>query len=177
MDTQQANQPVNDVNQQPVDDDKELAKVLAGFSDEVAQPLTPEPVAQPDAQVNPPAEPMADPAVASSDPTLDQQAMASEPQVATTTAEPVAPMAPPASSDSDLDSIKEEVLGDLHPLIDKLNVAPKEKFYTYLLLLRSTDDKSLIAPAYQAARAIPDESQRAEALLDVIKGIDFLKQA
>ena len=51
---------------------------------------------------------------------------------------------------------------------------PKKKFDTYLLLIRSTDDKTLIAPAHEAAKNIADESRRAQALLDVIKEIDFL---
>jgi hypothetical protein len=59
-------------------------------------------------------------------------------------------------------------------LVDKLNVAPEEKFDTYLLLLRSTDDKALIGPAHEAARNIADEARRAQALLDVIKEIDYL---
>jgi hypothetical protein len=53
-------------------------------------------------------------------------------------------------------------------------VEPEEKFDTYLLLLRSTDDRSLIAPAHEAARGIADEARRAQALLDIIKEIDFL---
>lgn len=73
-----------------------------------------------------------------------------------------------------LDSIKNEALNELRPLVDKLGVAPEEKFDTYLLLIRSSDDMSLIAPAHEAAKAIPDESRRAQALLDIIKEIDYL---
>lgn len=64
----------------------------------------------------------------------------------------------------------------MRPLVDKLNVSPEEKFDTYLLLIRSTDDTNLIAPAHEAAKAISDEARRAEALLDIIKEIDFLSQ-
>jgi hypothetical protein len=53
-------------------------------------------------------------------------------------------------------------------------LAPDEKFDTYLLLIRSTDDTSLIAPAHTAAKNIPDETRRAQALLDIIKEIDYL---
>lgn len=74
----------------------------------------------------------------------------------------------------DLDSIKQEALGELRPLVDKLDVSPEEKFDTYLLLLRSTDDHALIAPAHEAARMISDEARRAQALLDIIKEIDYL---
>jgi hypothetical protein len=80
----------------------------------------------------------------------------------------------PSTGSSDLESIKKDALSELRPLVDKLNVAPEEKFDTYLLLLRSTDDQALIAPAHEAARAITDEARRAQALLDIIKEIDYL---
>jgi len=81
----------------------------------------------------------------------------------------------PAAS-SELDGIKQEALSELRPLVDKLNVSAEEKFDTYLLLLRSTDDRALIAPAHDAAKGITDEARRAQALLDIIKEIDFLSQ-
>ena len=91
--------------------------------------------------------------------------------------EPVAapaPIAMPVSGNGDLESIKQNALTELRPLVDKLNVAPEEKFDTYLLLLRSTDDQALIPPAFEAARSIADEARRAQALLDIIKEIDYL---
>jgi hypothetical protein len=93
--------------------------------------------------------------------------------------EPVTPAEPqpmPAVS-SDLDDVKQEAITELRPLVDKLTLEPEEKFDTYLLLIRSTDDKSLIAPAHEAAKAITDEARRAQALLDIIKEIDFLSGA
>jgi hypothetical protein len=41
------------------------------------------------------------------------------------------------------------------------------------LIIRSTDDQSLLAEAHEAAKAIEDETKRASALLDVIKEIDY----
>ena len=81
----------------------------------------------------------------------------------------------PAPS-SELESIKKDALIELRPLVDKLTVGAEEKFDTYLLLIRSTDDDTLIAPAHEAAKAITDETRRAEALLDIIKEIDYLSQ-
>lgn len=75
-----------------------------------------------------------------------------------------------------LADIKSDALNELRPLVDKLTVSPEEKFDTYLLLIRSTDDTSLIAPAHEAAKAIEDEARRAEALLDIIKEIDYLSR-
>ncbi|MDB5183351.1 MAG: hypothetical protein JWO07_32 [Candidatus Saccharibacteria bacterium] len=90
---------------------------------------------------------------------------------------PTAPVPAPAVVTEDsgpLAAIKQDALVELRPLVDKLNVSPEEKFDTYLLLIRSTDDTNLIGPAHDAAKAITDETRRAEALLDIIKEIDYL---
>ena len=79
-----------------------------------------------------------------------------------------------STGDNSLDPIKNQALEELRPLVDKLNIPAEEKFETYLLLIRSSDDKSLIAPAYQTALLIEDETKRAEALLDIIKEIEYL---
>jgi hypothetical protein len=79
-----------------------------------------------------------------------------------------------AVSSGPLDDIKKDALNELRPLVDKLNVSPEEKFDTLLLLIRSTDDADLIGPAHEAAKSISDEARRAEALLDIIKEIDYL---
>jgi hypothetical protein len=141
---------IQPTNQQPISDDQELAKVLAGVNQQ-ANEVAATPVADP---VAPPADP--------------------EPPVA---AAPAATAAPLSSDLSDLETIKKDALSELRPLVDKLDVSPEEKFDTYLLLLRSTDDQALISPAYEAARAIADEARRAQALLDVIKEIDYLSGA
>ncbi len=82
----------------------------------------------------------------------------------------------PVTVTGPLADIKNDALNELRPLVDKLTVSPEEKFDTYLLLIRSTDDESLIAPAHEAAKAIEDEARRAEALLDIIKEIDYLSR-
>ena len=153
---------------QPISDDQELAKVLAGVSgDPSLVETTPAPseVQPPVAAGDPPVvEPTADTADASTA-TLDSFSMPPMP-------EPVATAVPAA--DGELDGVKQAAISELRPLVDKLTLPPEEKFDTYLLLIRSTDDRSLVAPAHQAAKAIPDEARRAQALLDIIKEIDFL---
>jgi len=149
---------IQPTNQQAISDDQELAKVLAGVNQQ-AEEVAATPVAEP---TTPP-----EPAVEEPEATIEP--------TATTIPDPIqmpTPVAP--ATTSDLDSIKKDALSELRPLVDKLNVAPEEKFDTYLLLLRSTDDKALIAPAHEAARNIADEARRAQALLDVIKEIDYL---
>lgn len=84
----------------------------------------------------------------------------------------VAPATTPAA-DGDLDDIKKDALEELRPLVDKLDLPADEKFDTLLLVIRSTDDKTLVNAAFDAAKAITDENKRAQALLDVIKEIDY----
>lgn len=129
---------------QPISDDQELAKVLAGVSQFNDTLITEEPAAPATAPVLP-------------------------------TPGIVQPFNTPQQDDSNnLEAIKRDAISELRPLVDKLDLPPEEKFDTYLLLIRSTDDTTLIAPAHEAARNIADESRRAQALLDIIKEIDFL---
>ena len=139
--------------QQPISDDSELAKVLAGVD------------MQADAAV--PAAPATDDTVQSEPATEPEQPEIAVPPV-------IEPPVMPAPAGDDLSEVKQEALTELRPLVDKLNIPAEEKFDTYLLLLRSTDDKSLIEPAHETAKLIEDESRRAQALLDIIKEIDFL---
>lgn len=165
------------MNDQATADDQELAKVLAGVSQESAAMQFEETTAP--AGIAPLQQPATDPA--GSTPVAPIGAPTDTPigvGMPTPMATPAtAPQtASPAVNDAALDSIKQAALSELRPLVGKLDVSPEEKFDTYLLLLRSTDDRDLIAPAHEAAKAIVDEARRAQALLDIIKEIDFLSQ-
>lgn len=158
-----------DIQQQTsqMSDDQELAKVLAGVEQQgdqtmqfEATPVSGGPKPDEDKTVLP--TPVSVPIVGYNPPSDAPSAGA--------------PSTPPVPA-GDLESIKKEALAELRPLVDKLDLAPDEKFDAYLLLLRSTDDKGLIAPAYAAAQAIKDESRKAQALLDVIKEIDYFSAA
>ncbi len=80
---------------------------------------------------------------------------------------------PVSTGDSGLDKIKASALEELKPLVGKLKLAPEEKFDTLLLIIRSTDDQSLLDEAHAAAKNIDDETKRAQALLDIIKEVDY----
>ena len=155
-----------DEQSQAISDDQELAKALAGVNDDVASMELGQPqdnLGLGQQMVTPPVEESA----------ANQFAAPMPDPIATS--EP-APMTPPTNNsvDHDLADVEQAALTELRPLIDKLDVDPEEKFNTYLLLVRSTDDKDLIAPAHEAAKAITDEAKKAQALLDIIKEIDFL---
>lgn len=76
----------------------------------------------------------------------------------------------------DLERIKQEALKQLTPLVGHLNQSPEEKFHTIMMLLQSTDDKSLIKPAYEVAQQIEDDETKAQALVDVVREIKYLEQ-
>lgn len=78
-----------------------------------------------------------------------------------------------ATGDTELDGLKASALEELRPLVGKLNLPAEERFDTLLLIIRSTDDQSLLGQAHDAAKEITDDSRRAQALLDVIKEIDY----
>lgn len=152
-----------DTTQKSISDDQELAKALAGVLPDAPEP-TPAPAADasaPVADASTPTTPAPQPEVA--------EAVPAVPPVLET------PAATPTPS-TDLDGIKKDALGELRPLIDKVDLPAEEKFDTYLMLIRSTDDASLIAPAHTAAQGITDEKRRAEALLDIVKEIDYLSK-
>lgn len=169
--------------QAPATDDQELAKVLESMNNATASTppadQTTEPVA--DASQVLPAEPVADPGPALqfeetppaepvvSEPTPVEPAPYSAPEPVQ---EPVVSSPVPAA-DGELESIKQSALQELRPLVDRLDLPAEEKFNTLLLIIRSTDDKSLVAATHEAAKAIEDETKRAAALLDVIKEIDY----
>ena len=172
-----------DTTQQPMSDDQELAKALAGVMPETSDP-------------NPaPQEPEEFPQV----PTMQFEETPVQAPVQSTPAEftsdlpPLESALPPipeiieapaaaayeapvqtSQANGDLEGIKKDALVELRPLIDKVDLPAEEKFDTYLMLIRSTDDASLIGPAHVIAQSITDEKRRAEALLDIIKEIDFL---
>ena len=72
----------------------------------------------------------------------------------------------------DLNSVRETALKELVPIIDKAGLSADRQFGIIAAVIDSTHDKSFIPKALEAARAIPDEKLRAEALLKIIGLID-----
>lgn len=146
---------------QSISDDQELAKALAGVL----------PDAPVQANISAPSVP----------PVVPVAPIVPPAQVTTPSFSPTPVVTPPIEQpgvvgSSNLDSIKKDALGELRPLMDKVDLPAEEKFDVYLMLIRSTDDSSLIGPAHTAAQAISDEKRKAEALLDIIKEIDYLSR-
>lgn len=149
---------------QPISDDQELAKALAGVLPDVPEPAVVDTTpTTPVSPVTPDTNPVLSPS-----PTFTPQSdnLGQTTSVVSTTTVP-----------SELDQIKKDALAELRPLIGKIELPPEEKFDTYLMLIRSTDDSSLIGPAHVIAQSITDETRRAEAFLDIIKEIDYLSRS
>ena len=68
--------------------------------------------------------------------------------------------------------VKKAALRDLVPLLDRISMAPSQKFNIYRDIFDDLKDYTILEPAYRAAREIPDETQRAEALLYLVESID-----
>lgn len=73
---------------------------------------------------------------------------------------------------NDINTVKEAMLRDLFPIMDKVEMGAEEKFELYKTMLDDNNDKSLIAGAYDVVKGIADEAARAEALLFLIKKAD-----
>lgn len=170
---------MDSTNTANVTDDQELAKVLESMNQQATAGAPVVPPAD-DAAAAPaddilsfeetPTEPATDPVTepATPEPTIEEVEQAASAAADTLATAPIT-----GESSPELDSIKKNALEELRPLVDKLDLPADEKFDTLLLIIRSTDDKTLVAAAHEAARAIEDETKRAQALLDVIKEIDY----
>ena len=167
-----------------ISDDDELANVLAGVKNEAAaiDTATNPPTSTETITAVPPTPALDFEQTAPvSAPTIDLSAFASGPIADITPAHSVEPVgtlpAPsittPVASSPELESLKKETLSELRPLVGKLDLPADEKFDTLLLIIRSTDDQTLLTPAHEAAKSIADDARRASALLDIIKEIDY----
>ncbi|PLS81091.1 hypothetical protein CYG49_03105 [Candidatus Saccharibacteria bacterium] len=163
--------------QHPATDDPELAKVLAGMDEPVHEDSTATsglqfeetPLGQaPAIPTNTP--PVIEPPVSAIAPPNADVAPTTDYSIPVINNSTPAPI---INGTSDLEGIKKDALEQLRPLIDHLNLPTAEKFDILLLIIRSTDDQSLLTQAHETAKAIEDESKRAQALLDVIKEIDY----
>ncbi len=178
----------------PMQGDDELAKALQGGLQFEETPVPggqapadattmPDPTAQPDpVQVAPTDEaPTLGTALPQPDDAMpDEGAATPEPAAVPTikhhgknsNAAP-APATNATTGSGELEKLKASALEELRPLVGKLDLPAEEKFDTLLLIIRSTDDQSLLDEAHDAAKNISDDSKRAQALLDVIKEIDY----
>ena len=101
-------------------------------------------------------------------PTADAVAAA----VAEATGAPEAEIPSASYGDADLSKVKTMALSDLRPILDNVDLPAEKKFKIYKDIIELTEDKACIEPAYNAAKLIVDEKEKAEALLYIIEVID-----
>ena len=77
----------------------------------------------------------------------------------------------------DLLSMKQEALKHLQPLVGNLQQNPEEEFRTFMMMIQATDDKTMLKKALEAAKRIPEDKARAQAMLDVINEINYFTQS
>ncbi|MBR0465558.1 hypothetical protein IJJ02_02080 [Candidatus Saccharibacteria bacterium] len=77
-----------------------------------------------------------------------------------------------APSSINTTEVKKAALRDLAPLISKININKSQKFNIYKDIFEELKDYTVLEPAYQAARELEDETERANALLYLVEAID-----
>lgn len=165
----------------PVTDDQELAKVLASMNedaaknDDAAAPEAPAAPQAPQAPANDDVPPIPDtlPGAGSTTPPTPPVVPAPTPPPAPAVTPPPSPISPAPVGGGKLEDIKRQALEELRPIVGKLDLPAEDKFDALLLVIRSSDDQSLIQSAYDAAEGITDEAKKAQALLDVVKEIEY----
>ena len=86
---------------------------------------------------------------------------------------PEEPSPEPSSSEAlTMHQVKEAALRDLVPLLDHIKINPTQKFSIYRNIFEELKDYTVLDPAYKAAKEIPDDTERAEALLYLVESID-----
>jgi hypothetical protein len=144
------------------------------------------PPAAPDSPAQEPADTAGDSPAADDAPFADLQTppgTTTGPEPAASQPEPGTPVAPEidlpeeergTGNFSELQEIKQAALSELSPLVEHLEQGPEDKFNTLLMMIRASDDASLVSPAYEAAKQIEDDKKRAQALLDVVNEVNYL---
>ena len=65
-----------------------------------------------------------------------------------------------APAQGELRDVREAVLRDLAPMVDKINIDPSKKFDIYKNIHEELHDDSVIASAYEVSREIADDDER-----------------
>ncbi len=153
----------------PEGDTGELAEPVGPFPEpQVEMPMpAPEPLA-PVESVVPAPEPIA-PAPVAPEPIAPAAPTFSRPTLEPVMEKDFEPIPPQALSTG---QVKKAALRDLVPLLDHINMDALQKFNIYRDIFEDLKDYTILEPAYRAAREIPDEVTRAEALLYLVESID-----
>lgn len=85
---------------------------------------------------------------------------------------PVAEVPEPVATETvaatELSDVKKNMISDLIPLMDKVELTPEKKFAFYKEVIDAKNDKNLVPEAYAVAKTLTDDAAKAEALLYLI---------
>lgn len=165
------NDITNTTNNDPVFADPVAApsSVPEGDTGELAESVGPFPA--PRKAPTPPNPAMSIPPI---DPTTTEPSSTSDftiPPIQTATIDPTTTQANDTPT-LNIQEVKIAALRDLAPLISKMNIPAAQKFNIYRDIFEGLRDYTVVEPAYQAAKEIQDERERAEALLYLVESID-----
>ena len=151
--------PVAAPSSVPEGDTGELDEAVGPFPEPPKVEIPPAPVTEPVA----PVEPVAVPEI-----NAPEAPVEAAPEVVTTeTTTEVTPEGTLSTAE-----VKKAALRDLVPLLDKININKSQKFNIYKDIFEELKDYTVLEPAYQAARELEDETERANALLYLVESID-----
>lgn len=111
--------------------------------------------------------------------------------------QPSGPVIPPATTATNADSsedgdkeekgmplidtdkladMKKQALDHLEPLVKHLDGTPEDTFKTAMMMIQANDNHTLLNKAFEAAKNISDDRERAQALLDIVNEINYFSQ-
>lgn len=164
----------NTTNVDPVFSDPVAApsSVPEGDTGELGEPVGPFPEPKIEMPTAPATEPIA-PLESMNIPEINNfEANTEEPKKAEPAPVVEQPMPDTAPAPATTAEVKKAALRDLMPLIGKININKTQKFNIYKDIFEELKDYTVLEPAYEAARELEDETQRAEALLYLVEAID-----
>ena len=163
--------PVAAPSSVPEGDTGELGEPVGPFPEPKLEMVTPapEPIAPLDAMNVPE---LNTPPVAPTPDLPPADLPAPEPPMPEPTPEPIPEPTITETSPLNTSQVKTAALRDLVPLVDKLTMSASQKFNLYRNIFEELKDYTVLDSAYQAARDISDETERAEALLYLVESID-----
>lgn len=76
------------------------------------------------------------------------------------------------TTDPDLVEIETKALLELYPLLEKMNIAARQKFDICMKVIEKTGEKGATSAALAAAKDIADEKEKGECLIKLVEAID-----
>lgn len=73
------------------------------------------------------------------------------------------------SEKEELGEVRQAMMHDLFPLMDKVEMSAEKKYELYHEMLEATKDESMVPAAYDVVKGIADDKERAEALLYLLE--------